>query len=95
MAGAKDREKIPIEWEVPDGLIISANVFRFIYGPEAVVFAIGAVDPEYTIEAVKAGKEKIKVKPIQRYILTITDFLRLKEQLEQAYEGLKSKGIKL
>ncbi len=90
---AKVVRQLPMEWEDSQEPIPLANAFYFVYEKEQAVLYIGYVDPMITVKANRSDLTKVPVTLLNRFTLTPNAFLRLKDQVDEVFEGMKSKGV--
>jgi len=85
--------QLPMEWEDSQEPIPLANAFYFVYEKEQAVLYVGYVDPMFTVKANNSDPKEVPVTLLNRFILTPRAFLRLKDQVDEVFDGMISKGV--
>lgn len=91
--------KIDATWQVratwirTDLPVLAADAFYFSYQKEHAVMFVGNIDPLDTIsEPGKTPPAEFNIAPLARFLLTPTALKRLKDQVDEVYQGLVKRG---
>lgn len=85
--------RLPMKWGPMEGQIPLANAFYFVYEKEQAVLFVGYVEPLITVMPKDSMPKELPVNLLARYLLPPKAFLRLKDQVDEVYEGMKAKGV--
>jgi len=85
--------QVKATWSRTDIPVLAADAFFFSYQKEHAVMFVGNIDPIDTVAASgKTPPDEFQIVPLARFLLTPTAFKRLKDQVDDVYEGLKQRG---
>ena len=80
-------------WRRTDLPVLAADAFYFSYQKEHAVMFVGNIDPLDTIaEPGNRPPDEFNIAPLARFLLTPTALKRLKDQVDEVYQGLVKRG---
>ena len=90
---AEGSRQVKATWSRTDMPVLAADAFFFSYQKEHAVMFVGNIDPIDTTTAPgETPPDEFQIVPLARFLLTPTAFKRLKDQVDEVYEGLKQRG---
>ncbi|HOB54110.1 MAG TPA: hypothetical protein PK176_14820 [Acidobacteriota bacterium] len=97
-----NRQNIPVKFVYPEGRenIRFVNQFAFAQIDTDVVVDVGVVDPKLVLDMNQKihshtlqPDDHLEAVIIQRFGMSITSFIKLKQQIDQIFQNLEKQGV--
>ena len=86
--------QVKATWSRTDKPVLAADAFFFSFQKEHAVMFVGNIDPIDTVATPgKTPLDEFQIVPLARFLLTPIALKRLKDQVDEVYEGLKQRGV--
>ena len=90
--GSQEAAGVKMEWAGLDPVIPVADAFYFVYSVERAVLHVGVIEQMLSVGASYERQKEVPVHMLGRYMLTPKALIRLKDKVDETYEGMKAKG---